>query len=52
MRLLQVALYLVMGLHAPQLALPPELWNLMTLGVSGYIGGRSVEEAVSAWKGG
>ncbi len=48
-----IAPYLVaMGLHAPQLALPPELWNLMTLGVGGYIGGRSVEKAVTAWKGG
>lgn len=32
------------------LQLPGELWSLMTLGVGGYIGGRTVEKAVEAWK--
>lgn len=48
-----IAPYLTaMGLAAPVLPLPQELWNLMTLGVGGYIGGRSLEKAVTAWKGG
>jgi hypothetical protein len=48
-----VAPYLAaMGLEAPTLELPERLWDLMTLGVGGYIGGRSIEKAVSAWKGG
>ena len=41
-----------MGLTAPMLALPERLWDLMTLGVGGYVGGRTVEKAVAAWKGG
>ena len=32
------------------LALPEKLWNLMTLGVGGYIAGRSAEKIVSTWK--
>lgn len=33
------------------LELPQALWDLMTLGVGGYIAGRSGEKMVSAWKG-
>lgn len=29
---------------------PPEFWHLMTLGVGGYIGGRSVEKVVGMWR--
>lgn len=36
---------------ATMLSLPAELWSLMTLGVGGYIGGRTVEKAVESWKG-
>lgn len=32
------------------LDLPDKLWNLMTLGVSGYIVGRTTEKAISTWK--
>lgn len=32
------------------LELPEQLWNLMTLGVGGYIGGRSAEKAIKTWK--
>lgn len=32
------------------LDLPDKLWTLMTVGVGGYIPGRSVEKAVKAWK--
>lgn len=33
------------------LELPDQLWNLMTLGVGGYIAGRSGEKIVDKWKG-
>lgn len=29
---------------------PPEFWNLLTIGVGGYVVGRSVEKAVEAYK--
>lgn len=34
-----------------QLALPGQLWNLMTMGVGGYIAGRSGEKIVGTLKG-
>lgn len=33
------------------LVLPDQLWNLLTLGVGGYIVGRSGEKMVDKWKG-
>jgi len=39
-----------MGFKGITLDLPDALWNLMTLGVGGYIGGRSVEKVVDKWK--
>lgn len=33
------------------LTLPDQLWNLLTLGVGGYIVGRSGEKMVDKWKG-
>lgn len=35
----------------PVLELPERLWDLMILGVGGYITGRSGEKMVKAWKG-
>jgi len=32
------------------LDLPAELYTLMTVGVGGYIGGRTVEKGVKTWK--
>ena len=32
------------------LDLPDKLWNLMMIGVGGYIPGRSLEKAAKAWK--
>lgn len=32
------------------LELPEQLWNLITLGVGGYIGGRSVEKSIKTWR--
>lgn len=39
------------GVQAVMLDLPDKLWNLMTLGVGGYIAGRSGEKIVTTWKG-
>lgn len=38
------------GLNLPILPLDPELYTLMTVGVGGYIVGRTGEKAVKAWK--
>lgn len=35
---------------APVLDLPDRLWDLMTLGVGGYVVGRTAEKAVKSWK--
>lgn len=34
----------------PILDLPDRLWDLMTLGVGGYVAGRSVEKGLRIWK--
>ena len=34
----------------PTLALPPEMWTMLSLGVSGYITGRTVEKGLEIWK--
>lgn len=31
-------------------ALPKEMWELLTLGVGGYIGGRTIEKAVKEYR--
>jgi hypothetical protein len=36
---------------APVLDLPDRLWDLMTLGVGGYVAGRTAEKVVATWKG-
>ncbi|MBI9078315.1 MAG: hypothetical protein JEY79_01085 [Pseudodesulfovibrio sp.] len=36
--------------EAPKLTLPPELWQLMKIGVGGYVIGRSTEKAVNVWR--
>jgi hypothetical protein len=40
------------GVPTVSLELPEKLWNLMTVGVGGYVVGRSAEQAVRAWKNG
>jgi len=34
----------------PMLPLPPDMWELLKIGVGGYIVGRSVEKGVKVWK--
>lgn len=46
----------IVGIFYPEIAehtlvLPDQLWNLLTLGVGGYIVGRSGEKMVDKWKG-
>ncbi len=35
---------------APVLELPPDLWQLLKIGLGGYVVGRSVEKSVKAYK--
>lgn len=35
----------------PMLPLPPEMWELIKLGMGGYVVGRSVEKGIKTWKG-
>jgi len=39
------------GGKATPLEIPPEMWKLLTLGIGGYIAGRSVEKGIEKWKG-
>ena len=34
----------------PSAEIPPDMWDLLKLGVGGYIVGRSVEKGVKVWK--
>jgi len=36
---------------APVLDLPPAMWDLLKIGLGGYVVGRSAEKAAKAWKG-
>ena len=35
---------------APVLAIPPDMWDLLKIGLGGYVVGRSVEKSVKAYK--
>jgi len=44
--------YLVVPLFgSPSAEIPPDMWDLLKLGVGGYVLGRSVEKGVRVWKG-
>ena len=34
----------------PAADIPPDMWDLLKLGVGGYVLGRSVEKGVKVWK--
>ncbi len=36
--------------NAPVLTLPPHLWELLKIGLGGYVVGRSCEKSVQAWR--
>lgn len=38
--------------EAPILELPPDLWDLIKIGLGGYVVGRSVEKSIKSWKNG
>jgi len=38
-------------IDAPVLELAPEMWDVLKIGIGGYIAGRSVEKSISHWKG-
>lgn len=43
--------YLVVPLFGtPAADIPPDMWDLLKLGVGGYVVGRSVEKGVKVWK--
>jgi len=35
---------------APTLAIPPDMWALLKIGLGGYVVGRSVEKGIKNWK--
>ena len=35
----------------PKAEIPPDMWDLLKLGIGGYVLGRSAEKGVKAWKG-
>lgn len=35
----------------PKADIPPDMWDLLKLGIGGYVMGRSAEKGVKAWKG-
>jgi len=35
--------------QAPALAIPPEMWGLLKIGIGGYVVGRSVEKTVNVY---
>ena len=39
------------GLEVPMLEIPPGMWGLLTVGIGGYIGGRSAEKIVAMRQG-
>ncbi len=44
--------YIVVPLFGgPKADIPPDMWDLLKLGIGGYVVGRSVEKGVKVWKG-
>lgn len=37
---------------APKMEIPPDMWDLLKLGLGGYVVGRSAEKVAKNWKGG
>ena len=43
--------YLIVPLFGTPIAdIPPDMWDLLKLGIGGYVVGRSVEKGVKVWK--
>ncbi len=43
--------HLIFGVDV-QLPLPPQMWDLLKIGLGGYVVGRSVEKVVKGWRNG
>ena len=44
--------YIIVPLFGgPKADIPPDMWDLLKLGIGGYVVGRSVEKGVKVWKG-
>ena len=44
--------YIIVPLFStPKADIPPDMWELLKLGVGGYVVGRSVEKGIKVWKG-
>lgn len=41
----------VFGVVVPTLDIPPDMWSLLSVGVGGYVVGRSAEKVIEKWKG-
>ena len=37
--------------HTPAADIPPDMWDLLKLGVGGYVVGRTAEKSLKSWKG-
>ena len=37
-------------MDAPMLEIPPDMWDLLKIGLGGYVVGRSGEKMVNTWK--
>ena len=50
-QLIELAVHVFTGDQIPlAIDLPSELWTLLTVGVGGYVGGRSAEKFAKNWK--
>ena len=38
--------------NAPKLEIPPDMWDLLKIGIGGYTVGRTIEKSVKSYKGG
>lgn len=36
--------------YAPKLEIPPDLWDLLKIGIGGYVAGRTGEKMLKTWK--
>ena len=46
-----LAPYVLMFMHVDvELAIPPDMWDLLKIGIGGYVVGRSVEKGVRVWR--
>lgn len=47
--ILQPWLFAMFGVNV-MLPIPPEMWELLKLGLGGYVAGRTIEKSIQAWR--